>query len=59
MRQYARLRGHSRKLEGPLTDKEKEPLPKEKDNGIIGGVIAGVAALGAGGYYVLKGKDVA
>ncbi len=37
----------------------KEPLPKEKDNGIIGGVIAGVAALGAGGYYVLKGKDVA
>lgn len=47
------------KEDPPLTDKEKEPLPKEKDNGIIGGVIAGVAALGAGGYYVLKGKDVA
>jgi hypothetical protein len=52
MQQYAGVRHAPRKLEEPLTDKEKEPLPKEKDNGIIGGVIAGVAALGAGGYYV-------
>ena len=49
MQLHAGVRYAPRKLEGPLTGKEKEPLPKEKDNGIIGGVIAGVAALGAGG----------
>ncbi len=36
----------------------KEPLPKEKDNGIIGGVIAGVAALGAGGYCPYCGISI-